>query len=142
VIARFHCVPRHLGDNVIQIEELRQFKEAKALDDPNLLNMTELVPSGVLIIYEVKHIIEVVFVFKYLHVPIMGMWNAYICRYDTSGLPLQALAYNAFLSNIVRYKVCNIICVNRLIWTSIVAIQEEMRRLLGQISEKQGIISR
>jgi hypothetical protein len=156
-IARFHCAPRYLGENVVQIEELRPFKEAEAgfdikrhpLDDPNLLKMTELVPSGVLKIHEVKHFIEVVFVFnlgslksQFPHVPIMGMRNAYICRYDASGLRLEAVAHNTFPSDDVRYKLCNIVCENRLIWTSIVAIQGEMRRLLGRISEKQGIFSR
>jgi hypothetical protein len=56
VIARFHCALRYLGDNAVQIEELRSFKEAEVgfditrhpLDDPNLLKMTKLVPSGVL----------------------------------------------------------------------------------------------
>jgi hypothetical protein len=157
LIGLFVCALPEVGSTTIQVEVLRPFDEAEYLfkiarnpiDDPNLVDVQEVVRSGVHKNVDVGEVEDIVFVFHLMkvtrdfpHVFIQGMQNVYLCRFNSEGHHVDPEHVASFPSEDARYIAYQIQCPNKDIWYAIVAMQGELRRLLGRISEKQGLFSK
>jgi hypothetical protein len=88
--------------------------------------------------------VTLVFVFHYEQLDdklvttsyIQGMVNVYLLRYDVSGDDVPQSEFFSFPSQQISF--CGV-CIASSVWKSLVSIQEELHRLMGRVSERQGI---
>jgi hypothetical protein len=156
LIVYLKCNRNALGTTV-EVEPMKRFSEAQAsfkivrqpITEPNLVGLNELVTTGKSVSISVDDIQELVFIFHaekliedfpqaFLH----GMENVFVCRYDHQGNTHDTERWATFPSDMEVYKANNIPCQNSDIWRSLIDIQYEMHKILGRVSEKQGLFSR
>lgn len=111
-----------------------------ALDTRSLRDIPELVVSSETSEFASDDV-TLAFVFHYEQLDeqlayIQGMQNVYLVRFDRNGEDVPHSDFFSFPSLQTTFQG---VCLASSVWRSLVAIQEETHRLMGRVSERQGL---
>ena len=70
---------------------------------------------------------------------IQGMSAVYVCRYDQTGAEIDMELWRRYPSDYEEYTDVYPNCVPSTVWKAVSATQQAFRKLLGRVSEKQGM---
>jgi hypothetical protein len=107
-------------------------------------HVPELVTTALESVVSTQDIIRICFVFHpsmpgLKLVCIQGMSAVYVCRYDNTGAEIDLQSWRPFPSAYEDYNVYFSTCVPSTVWRSLSATQQAFRKLLGRVSENQGL---
>lgn len=110
------------------------------IESRHLRDIPELVVSNDTCEFGVSEDVTLAFVFHYEQIDeiayIQGMGNVYLVRYDVNGDNVPQSDFFSFPSQQTAF--CGV-CLASSVWKSLLAMQEELHRLMGRVSERQGI---
>jgi hypothetical protein len=118
------------------------------LTNPGVRHCTELVQSTEVLVVDKDKIVRVVFVFhvSYLletcaFISIQGMSIAFVIRYCSDGSKVRDDYCLPFPSHYPIFA-CHIgECYSSRVWRGIILLQQEIWKILGRVSEKQGLFA-